>query len=406
MKKLILALTVAALAACVLIGCDFLIGPDEPAGRDGNLVISFGERIDNPASRAITSVQDLPADVFAALLYRVVLTGPGEVPQQTVGHGETLELTVPLGVWKLEVRAYKEDGLAGTASFSIMVMPGLNSVDVPMVFNEGYFSIVPDPAIANGMVQSDPETAFPEATIVLTVTPDEGYVLKTGSLTVNGGDVPVEGEGVSYTFAMPAADVTVGAEFELLLHTGAYAVTVEPTSGGTVRADAISANEGDLVTLTVTPDEGYVLKTGSLTVNGGAVPVEGEGVSYTFVMPAADVTVSAEFNRLQNIGIVVPGDEMVTITAEHNVTGPVQGNAPLQISWAANETLTFAIDSGDYRAENGTLRWMMNESTLASSGTSLVIKARDHLARTYTLTAMIQKNAQWYSTDISFTVVE
>ena len=53
---------------------------------------------------------------------------------------------------------------------------------------------------------------------------------------------------------------------------------------------------GETVTLTATPDAGYAL--GMLTVMAGETPIEttaGQNGTYTFEMPASDVTVAAEF---------------------------------------------------------------------------------------------------------------
>ncbi len=68
-----------------------------------------------------------------------------------------------------------------------------------------------------------------------------------------------------------------------------YTVTIDEMVGGTVTTDVTEAHEGDLVTLTVTPNEGYALVKDSLKVNGESI----EGTS--FVMPAGDVTITAAF---------------------------------------------------------------------------------------------------------------
>ncbi len=78
-----------------------------------------------------------------------------------------------------------------------------------------------------------------------------------------------------------------------------YTVTVAETVGGTVTANKETAEAGETVTLTVTADEGYTFVEGSLKVNG--VAVEGN----TFVMPAENVTVTAEFE--------VNGDDLLAL---------------------------------------------------------------------------------------------
>lgn len=71
-----------------------------------------------------------------------------------------------------------------------------------------------------------------------------------------------------------------------------FTITVGATQNGTVEVSATEAAEGDVITLTVTPAEGYVLK--NLTVNGAGqtIAVSEEN---TFVMPAGNVTITAAF---------------------------------------------------------------------------------------------------------------
>lgn len=76
-----------------------------------------------------------------------------------------------------------------------------------------------------------------------------------------------------------------------------YAITVEATENGAVTADKKSAAEDAEITLTVKPNEGYVLESLAVTDKDGkeiALTDKGEGV-YTFAMPASKVTVKATF---------------------------------------------------------------------------------------------------------------
>ncbi len=67
-------------------------------------------------------------------------------------------------------------------------------------------------------------------------------------------------------------------------------ITVDSATNGKVTASLSEAIKGQTVTLTVTPEEGYQLK--SLTVNGVAV------TGTTFTMPDEEVTVKAEFEKI------------------------------------------------------------------------------------------------------------
>lgn len=62
---------------------------------------------------------------------------------------------------------------------------------------------------------------------------------------------------------------------------------------GTVTVDKESAIAGDVIAITVTPDDGYIPDV--VTVMAGETPVAMNG--HTFVMPNADVTVSATFKE-------------------------------------------------------------------------------------------------------------
>ena len=75
-----------------------------------------------------------------------------------------------------------------------------------------------------------------------------------------------------------------------------YAITVQNSKNGTVTASHKSAAKDTAVTLTVTPDKGYVLDT--LTVldsKDKAVKLTEKNGKFTFTMPAGKVTVSAAF---------------------------------------------------------------------------------------------------------------
>ena len=88
--------------------------------------------------------------------------------------------------------------------------------------------------------------------------------------------------------------------FEYYSEKELHSVTVDPgIQNGTVTANYRHTVSGETVFLTVTPDPGYEMTEDTLTVNGEAVP----GTS--FVMPDADVTVTAEFEVSEISGISV-----------------------------------------------------------------------------------------------------
>ena len=200
-------------------------------------------------------------------------------------------------------------------------------------------------------VTVNPDKAAQDTEITVTVANiKEGYQLKEGGLTYSykSGDETktqkltlTDGKA---TFTMPAADVTVSAAFEAV-KVETYSVTINPSDHGEVKADKTTElKAGDTVTLTVTPaDDMYTLA--QLAKNGLVIKdseytdvpyttVE-EGKTYTFKMPAADVTVTAQFTVVKyGIEVETDGEGTVTFTddgetrfaAGTNVTATITPN--------------------------------------------------------------------------------
>ncbi len=82
----------------------------------------------------------------------------------------------------------------------------------------------------------------------------------------------------------------------------AHSITVASSENGTITTNANEKEfEGETVTLTVTPDEGYQLYSITAVKTGdadNAVSVSGTGSSRTFTMPDYDVTVTATFGPI------------------------------------------------------------------------------------------------------------
>lgn len=192
--------------------------------------------------------------------------------------------------------------------------------------------------VENGTVGVEPKTAAAKDVVTVTVTPNTNFKYTDGSLKAtytDGGTKKeindfkaVDGKENTYTFEMPAADVTVSAAFEPV-KVETYSVTINPSDNGTVTADKTAdLKAGDTVILTVTPaDDMYTLaqlaenglKVTYTDAAGTAQPVEvAEGTeanTYTFEMPAADVTVAAQFTVVKyGIEVKVEGEGTVTFT--------------------------------------------------------------------------------------------
>ncbi|MDR2376830.1 MAG: right-handed parallel beta-helix repeat-containing protein [Treponema sp.] len=191
--------------------CDFILGPDEPAGStNGNLVISLGA---DEGGRAITSGVDLPASVRDILRYELSLTGPSdEVFAITARAGETHKLTVAVGQWRIDAAAYQEQALAGTGSVSLTVTSGTNTVRLPMRMNGPCYEVKLDPSIPPGTVKANFSAAFEGTPItVAVVAPEDQFYYRLGSLIYYYDGTYHYSSGDSLVFSMPAADVRVEA---------------------------------------------------------------------------------------------------------------------------------------------------------------------------------------------------
>lgn len=162
-------------------------------------------------------------------------------------------------------------------------------------------------ASENGSVTAK-EYAIAGETVTLNVSPAENYALESITVTdADGGSVTVENN----QFTMPAKAVTVSATFK---YAPKYNITVNDSGNGSVSADMQTATAGTTVTVTVDPAEGYELD--ALTVNDGDVTVtKGEDGKYTFVMPNAEVTVSATFKKIPH-SITIAETENGTVTSD------------------------------------------------------------------------------------------
>ena len=197
-----------------------------------------------------------------------------------------------------------------------------------------------------------------------------------------------------WNFDTPVTEnLTLTAKWEKI-HTSVpsaprYDVAVSDGAHGSVTVSPKSASKGSTVTVTVTPDKGYVLETLTVTdKNGSALDLTDKGGGqYTFTMPSGPVTVAATFmddNTMLNFFVDVPAGayyyDAVLWAAEGGI---VTGTDAVHFSpdasctraqlvtflWRAagspvvNYAMNFTdVDSGTYYAEAA--RWAASEKVV------------------------------------------
>ena len=182
----------------------------------------------------------------------------------------------------------------------------------------GTLSVTP----SSGLMEGDAFT--------LTVVPAEGYYLtnltlsytKTGeyySTVINLVEEP-NAQTFTQSFSdLPTSSITVRAEFAALT---AYKVGISAGMiGGTIVADKATANPGDLVTLTVMPNENYrqngdvIIPYSTTSGQKYVTPTQNDDGTWSFLMPWGDVYISTSFI------LVGPGGEVRTPAELHAALG-------------------------------------------------------------------------------------
>ena len=161
--------------------------------------------------------------------------------------------------------------------------------------------------------------------VTVTVTPESGAPITAAAGAVEG----------TYTFTMPASNVTVTAAFTEKVKSD-VTVTYDAAKGSASANMSNDVMEGETVTVTVAPNEGCML--GNITA-GGVVLNKISDTVYTFTMPAEDVTVIVTFED-------IPEDEFDVIVDNTNTNVESITGAPAKATAGTEITLTVTPEDG------------------------------------------------------------
>ena len=269
--------------------------------------------------------------------------------------------------------------VSGSGNTRTFTMPA-NNVTVNATFNPINYNITIGSISHGSVTASKTSNAHIGDTVTLTIAPETGYILNSVSATANESSVSLSGNGSTRTFTMPAGNVTINASFTLK----DYGITKAGMSGGTVNFSNSTAHYNESVTLTIVPDNSFVLDTISVTANGNPITLNGSGTAKgstrTFTMPASEVTINATFVRTHlgtkdkpdavgdivfNDGTAIPYSAGMTLTEE-------QKQAAIAIIFAENTLNGYVLGMGlkhDKRAlcSDQSAAWGRNTDLLAES---------------------------------------
>ena len=199
----------------------------------------------------------------------------------------------------------------------------------------------------NGAGSASPSSAQLGNEVTLTATPANGYHFKEWK--VISGTVTI----ASDKFTMPAEAVTVQAVFEKT----DYPITVTNDGNGAGSASPSSAQLGNEVTLTATPNNGYHFK--EWKVISGTVTI----ASDKFAMPAEAVTVQAVFEKT---------DYPITVTNDGNGAGSA---SPSSAQLGDEVTLTATPANGyhfkEWKVISGTVTIASDKFTMPAEAVTV-----------------------------------
>ena len=195
--------------------------------------------------------------------------------------------------------------------------------------------------------------------------PDTGYAFTGWTVTTPSGLTLVDASASVTSFTMPQTDVKITANFAKV----DYTVSCNAVQNGTIKvnnAASATANYGDTVTLTATPNTGYVFAGWS--VSGGTLNSTNANPA-TLTVPAANVTVSATFEK-QSYNITVNNDTnkgTVSVPASAQYGDTVTLSVTPKTGWKFD---SWTVNAGGVTVTNNTFTMPANAVTLTANYTA------------------------------------
>lgn len=208
-----------------------------------------------------------------------------------------------------------------------------------------------------------------------------------GAITIKYYKEGVETDPIEVGEYTVKIDVAEGDNYNNItdLEVGTFSITpkqytiaiASPIDHGTVTADKTQATEGETVTLTVNPTQGYKQETLSYTTDGG---ITGAITGTTFLMPADNVTVTATFKASSVPPVNPPVDPDDPAPVRYTVTLPALEGAATDPAAGSYEvadwsTFTFSltVDEG-YREQSQPVVKANGVTIKSSDGKNYVLK--------------------------------
>lgn len=170
---------------------------------------------------------------------------------------------------------------------------------------------------------------------------------------------------------------------------GEFKISISAPKGGTLTASKTTANAGDVITVTATPDTGMQMVSGSLTytlaVAGGETKVID---NFTFTMPAGDVSLTCKWETKSTTVDGITGFSINGVSGSINQTN---GTISVVMPYGTDVSKLVPVISGNNIASITPGSGVMQDF---SKPVTYTVTLTDGTTKTYTVTVYVQSGTQ------------
>ena len=239
--------------------------------------------------------------------------------------GDTLTFTVePDSGYQIASVQAGGDVLSGENGSYTYTVKG--DCTIAVTFQKLTYTVTAKVSGTGGKVSVSPEKVEHGGSVTVTVTPEEGYTVDSVQ-TADGTLLTPNADG-TYTLDNVTEDQTITVTFQKQT----YTVTVTAGTGGTASVSSKEVGHGGSVTVTVTPDGGYIVD--KVDDNGTDVTGQVTNNTYTLTNVTASHNITVTFQKLTSYTVTTSKQLMDWAEEVRN------GNRSLDCTLAADITLT------------------------------------------------------------------
>ena len=166
---------------------------------------------------------------------------------------------------------------------------------------------------------------------------------------------------------------------------GEFKISISAPKGGTLTASKTTANAGDVITVTATPDTGMQMVSGSLTYTLAVAGGETKKIdNFTFTMPAGDVSLTCKWETKSTTVDGITGFSINGVSGSINQTN---GTISVVMPYGTDVSKLVPVISGNNITDMTPGSGVMQNF---SKPVTYTVTLADGTAKTYTVTVYVQ----------------